>query len=146
MNNPWQVLGSLKILQGYSKEGLEAFADRLFDTADEETFLTDFAFLQDCISTLEAIKARVKPTVTQIVLNQPKTFELAGYKFTYVPQTKYKYENCDLWKQANESVKLNLEYQKQIEDTCKTGGTIDGVAIEKVPVEITDNFRMTKAK
>lgn len=143
---PWSAFDGISTLGRYSKEALESFAKRLFDTKDEEKFLTDYCLIEDCILALETIKATVKPTVQQIVMNQPKAFEIAGYKFTYRAQTKYNYPECKMWVEANESVKIGLDYQKQIEETCKKGGTISGVFIEKVSTDVTDNFAMSKIK
>ena len=143
---PWSAFNSIEPVSKYNKEQLEEFAKRLFDTEDEEQFLIDYCFIEDCILALETIKTTVKPTVQQIVLNQPKTFEIAGYKFTYRAQTKYNYSESPMWVEANESVKISLDYQKQIEETCKKGGTIGGVPVEKVSTDVTDNFAMSKIK
>ena len=142
--SPWAVFEGLKTLQDYKPSELEAFASRLFDHEDEETYLTDYCFIEDCIKVLETIKATIRPTVAQIVLNQPKSFEIAGYKFTYKAQTKYNYSFCLMWVQVDESVQLNIEHRKQIEDICKRGGSIGGQYIAKVPAEVTDNFSLTK--
>lgn len=53
---------------------------------------------------------------------------------------------CEMWRLANDSVKANQEYKKQIEEACKKGGRINGVDIEKVPVEVVDNFALSKIK
>lgn len=143
-SSPWAVFEGLETLKDYKPSEIEAFADRLFDHQDEEKFLVDYCFIQDCITVLETIKNAVRPTVQQIVLNQPKSFEIAGYKFTYRAQTKYDYTFCPMWVQANESVKYNVDYQKQIEEVCKKGGSIGGQFIAKVPVEVIDNFSLTK--
>lgn len=142
--SPWMVFEGLKTLQDYKPSELEAFAERLFDHEDQERYLTDYCMIQDFITVLETIKSTIRPTVQQIVLNQPKSFEIAGYKFTYKAQTKYNYSFCPLWVQADESVQLNIEYRKQIEDVCKQGGSIGGHYIAKVPTEIKDNFSLTK--
>lgn len=142
--SPWAVFEGLKTLQDYKPSDLDAFAERLFDHCDEEKFLVDYCFIQDCINILEAIKTAVRPTVQQIVLNQPKAFTIAGYKFTYRAQSQYDYSFCPMWVQANESVKFNMEHQKLIEEICKRGGSLGGTIIEKVPVKITDNFSLSK--
>ncbi len=145
-NFAWYVFDDINVISKYSEEKLNSLVDRLFLCEDEEATLADYTDIQRYIDVLEAIKAKVKPVINQIVLNQSKSFEIGGYKFTYRPQVKYKYEEVELWRKANESVKLNQEYQKQIEETCKKGGRIDGVEIPKVTTEVTDNFTMTKVK
>lgn len=86
--SPWTVFESLQVLKDYKPSEIEAFADRLFDTEDEETILADFCALNDYLTVIETIIKQIRPTITQIVLNQPKGFEFAGYKFTYRAQTK----------------------------------------------------------
>lgn len=144
--SPWAVFESLQVLKDYKPSEIEAFADRLFDTNDEETILKDFCALNDYLNVIETIIKQIRPTITQIVLNQPKGFEFAGYKFTYRAQTKYDYSFSPLWRLADDSVKANMEYRKQIEEVCKTGGTLGGEVVEKVPAEVVDNFAMSKKK
>lgn len=144
--SPWQAFESLQRLADYKPSEIEAFADRLFDNEDEETILRDFCTLNDYAAIIETIIKHIRPTVTQIVLNQPKSFEIAGYKFTYRAQSTYEYSMCEMWRLANDSVKANQEYKKQIEEACKKGGRINGVDIEKVPVEVVDNFALSKIK
>lgn len=142
--SPWVAFEGLNSLRNYSQDDIDSFAHRLFDHQDQEKLLIDYCTIQDYITLLEGIKKNIRPTIQQIVLNQPKSFEIGGYKFTYFSQSKYKYEDCEMWRKANESVRLEQEYQKQIEATCKVGGRIDGVEIEKVAVDIIDNFKVTK--
>lgn len=144
--SPWTVFESLQVLKDYKPSEIEAFADRLFDTEDEETILADFCALNDYLTVIETIIKQIRPTITQIVLNQPKGFEFAGYKFTYRAQTKYDYSLSPLWRMADDSVRANMEYRKQIEEVCKTGGTLGGEVVEKVLVEVVDNFAMSKKK
>lgn len=144
--SPWSALEGMQSLTQYTPEQIETFAGRLFDTIDEERLLTDYCFIQDCINVLEGIRKAVRPTINQIVLNQAKAFEIGGYKFTYRTQSKYNYSECSMWKEASESVKLQLDYQKQIEDILKRGGSIGGVKLEKVSVNVVDNFAMSKSK
>lgn len=140
----WAAFTSIEDLAHYSPSEIEAFADRLFGIDDEETILQDFCAINRYANVIETIIKHIRPTITQIVMNQSKGFEIEGYKFTYRPQTKYDYSFCPMWRNANESVKLNQEYQKQIEEVCKKGGSLGGVEIKKVPVEVVDNFTMTK--
>lgn len=142
----WAVFSALESVSRYNEHDLNSLIDRLFLCEDEETTLADYADIQRYIDTLEAIKAKIKPIINQIILNQSNPVEANGYKFTYRPQVRYKYEEVELWRKANESVKLNQEYQKQIEETCKKGGIVDGIEIPKVSKEVIDNFVMSKIK
>ena len=144
--SPWSAFESLEVLKNYSKDEIELFVNQIFDTNDEETILTDFCALNDYLTVIEWIIKQIRPTVAQIVLNQEKGFEFAGYKFIYRAQTKYDYSSCQLWKLADDSVRANAEYRKQIEEVCKTGGKIGDNVIEKVPAEVVDNFAMSKLK
>jgi len=143
---PWAAFESLETLKDYKPSEIEAIADRLFNTNDEERILSDFCALNDYLAVIEAIIKQIRPTITQIVINQPKGFEFSGYKFTYRAQTKYDYSYSQIWKLADDSVRANMEYRKKIEEVCKTGGTLAGEPIAQVPVEITDNFALTKIK
>ena len=145
-NNPWQAFDGFQTLTTYSNEWIADFATRLIETDDETEILETYAQLVAYGKVLDILKDNIRPTITQIMMNQAKPIEVGGVKFVYSPKIAYEYHTNQVWQKSNDEVQVASEYRKIIEKACKEGGEIDGVYIEAVPKIVEDNFTATLLK